>query len=651
MEIPLKFSVSEIYLEGNEAVISSISPSVISNDELVTVRFSNPNPSDDDWIGAFSPANVSVLESLPIKYGYCYSQVPTYLSTGQGLLTFNFTNIRDDIRFYFFKNGTENAVVVDVSQTKVSFSDLNEPLRNRIVATGDINVLQLLWNSYNSTKPTLKWGLSSGQYDHVALAESFRISSSEMCGAPANSTGWHDLGLQHKANITGLKSLSISSQNLYYIFGDEETNNWSKEFIFLAPPLPGLNHPNRSMNIVLMADLGIGSTSDSASTMVWDQEGTPAVNTTMSVSHLVQQGLIDVLFHGGDISYANGHVASWEFYLDMISPFAGGTLYLTTVGNHESDWPNTPSLQYASQVASGGECGVLATKLLPEPFPAQTNAPWWSYDVGLVHFVGMSTEHNFSIGSPQYQFLESDLAAVDRSITPWIVFNGHRSMYVDSEQCCDTYTLFRGGNCTQCLSGTDVDTMNALQTNIEPLLHTYKVNLAFAGHFHDYERQAAVYQGQVVQHASMEIDEDGYEVAVHDRPNATVWMVVGSAGNGPSYPSRFYNWSETNHTRAFGYAVLSVLNETVLHWKYIQSSDNAILDRMIITQEAWVTSNPSSSSSNSYWPQGYGTGAEFGFLFAVSLGTFLLFYSVYAAVKKLTTIQSNRNKSNAIELV
>ena len=62
-----------------------------------------------------------------------------------------------------------------------------------------------------------------------------------------------------------------------------------------------------------------------------------------------------VIYHGGDISYATGYLAVWDFYLDMISPMARSALYLTTVGNHESDWYNSAS--YFSNADSGGECG------------------------------------------------------------------------------------------------------------------------------------------------------------------------------------------------------------------------------------------------------------------------------------------------------
>jgi len=50
----------------------------------------------------------------------------------------------------------------------------------------------------------------------------------------------------------------------------------------------------------------------------------------------------------------------------------------------------------------------------------------YAFDYGSIHFVLMSTEHNFTEGSPQYSFLESHLACVNRSVTPWVVFAGHR---------------------------------------------------------------------------------------------------------------------------------------------------------------------------------------------------------------------------------
>ena len=41
-----------------------------------------------------------------------------------------------------------------------------------------------------------------------------------------------------------------------------------------------------------------------------------------------------------------------------------------------------------------------------------------------MHFIHYSTEHHFQKGSPQHTFIEAALAAVDRSVTPWVVFAG-----------------------------------------------------------------------------------------------------------------------------------------------------------------------------------------------------------------------------------
>lgn len=194
----------------------------------------------------------------------------------------------------------------------------------------------------------------------------------------------------------------------------------------------------------------------------------------------------------------------------------------------------------------------------------------------------MSTEHNFSVGSAQYQFLENDLKRVNRSVTPWIIFSGHRSVYIDSRYCCGKG---EGDDCTTCSAGTDVAVMQDLQENIEPLLFTYQVNLYFAGHFHNIERQAAVYQGRIVQNAepvySEELESDVY---LHENPQATVYMVIGSAGNGPDFTNMVYTWSEKYWDNLFGYAVVTILNSTHLYWQTINSATDEAIDKVLLTQ-------------------------------------------------------------------
>ena len=53
----------------------------------------------------------------------------------------------------------------------------------------------------------------------------------------------------------------------------------------------------------------------------------------------------------------------------------------------------------------------------------------YSYDQTLVHTIVLSSEHNMTVGSRQYDWLEEDLVAVNRSITPWVVVEMHRPLY------------------------------------------------------------------------------------------------------------------------------------------------------------------------------------------------------------------------------
>ena len=70
---------------------------------------------------------------------------------------------------------------------------------------------------------------------------------------------------------------------------------------------------------------------------------------------------------------------------------------------------------------SNGECSVPAYHRF-KSMPANGNSLYWySYDLGNTHVVMISTEHNCSLGSPQYSWLEKDLELVNRAKTPWLV--------------------------------------------------------------------------------------------------------------------------------------------------------------------------------------------------------------------------------------
>jgi hypothetical protein len=128
-----------------------------------------------------------------------------------------------------------------------------------------------------------------------------------MCGGAATTIGWRSLGFIHTANFSGIVDMNLSNKDIYYIFGDAATDNFSPQWTFFLPPLPGTQPPTRPTTVALLADLGVGTNDDSYdATEVWNEACPPAVNTTNSIGDSVLRGEIDLVFLSGDVSYANG---------------------------------------------------------------------------------------------------------------------------------------------------------------------------------------------------------------------------------------------------------------------------------------------------------------------------------------------------------
>ena len=126
-------------------------------------------PCSSDYIAAYSPADVDPTTTTPVKYGWC-DRAETYMTEGTGSLTFNLTNLRSDVRFYYMTNGTRTPVVRSSGEELVSFKNPNAPLRPRIVPSGDVDIMWVLWSTATAMTPQLKYGTSPGVYDNVVEA-------------------------------------------------------------------------------------------------------------------------------------------------------------------------------------------------------------------------------------------------------------------------------------------------------------------------------------------------------------------------------------------------------------------------------------------------------------------------------------------------
>ena len=78
-----------------------------------------------------------------------------------------------------------------------------------------------------------------------------------MCGPPANTVGWRDYGFIHTAlfDFASLRSSHQGKTKIYYVFGEEEFTDFSKEHVFYIPPLAGQVNQNNDPTTVGKSDL------------------------------------------------------------------------------------------------------------------------------------------------------------------------------------------------------------------------------------------------------------------------------------------------------------------------------------------------------------------------------------------------------------
>ena len=110
----------------------------------------------------------------------------------------------------------------------------------------------------------------------------------------------------------------------------------------------------------------------------------------------------------------------------------------------------------------------------------QNSIFWYSFNYNSVHFIMLSSEHNYTSTAPAYLFLLNDLKNVNKKETPWIIVNIHRPLYESEE--------YSGDN----------EVSRHLVELLEPTLYKYGVDMVLAGHFHSYERTCAVYNYQCI---------------------------------------------------------------------------------------------------------------------------------------------------------
>merc|ERR1711871_233333 len=329
---------------------------------------------------------------------------------------------------------------------------------------------------------------------------------------------------------------NLKRGKVYYQFGSEQSSFSPVYSVFFGPKSLS------TTSFIAYGDMGTMAPNDK--------------NSTAEIMAHISDA--DVVVHVGDISYAMGHAKKWGEWFNEIEPIATQVPYHVCLGNHEYDWP-TQSFKpvlFTYMKDGGGEFGIPYDRLFRMPGPkfqakdfltGSTNI-YHSFNVGLVHFIMLSSEHNMTVGSEQYKFLVADLEAGNRSVTPWVVFGQHRPFYGSTVvRIIPEYEIMRG--------------------ILEPLFVKYKVDVVLFGHIHQYQRTC-----RMVRH---KCDDKG-----------PVYMVVGTAGATTQVPFLpvLNHWMKFR-SDDFGITKFKAYNSTHMNVNWYLDKNGSVGDSFWITRE------------------------------------------------------------------
>ena len=286
----------------------------------------------------------------------------------------------------------------------------SQPEQIHLQITDDPSEMVVVWATEQRGNAVVEWSSLSGS--ESATGDSYCYN--------------HDKAF-HMAVMTGL----TMGEEVTYRVGDG--NVWSNEFIF-TPINPDAEH----FEWISIADHGLSSEAlDVTEAIIADSE---AQMVTIS----------------GDIAYADGNQNVWDDWFGTQQESMTSIPWVTVVGNHE----NEPAAGFEAYEHRFDSDQVIESETF-----------WYSLNVPGVHIVFMSTEHDYTPGSSQYSWLETDLQAANtpdaRNQRPFVIVIGHKPMYSSNDY-----------------HGSEVELRDAL----ESLYVENGVNLVIAGHDHFYER-------------------------------------------------------------------------------------------------------------------------------------------------------------------
>ena len=334
---------------------------------------------------------------------------------------------------------------------------------------------------------------------------------------------------------------------------------------------------------------------------------------------------IDFIVHMGDHAYDLGHANDkrGDAYMNVYQPTLATCPWLPIIGNHEANdgdnfnrylnmtWGEVVGKDMSAiRSTADSALGELLTKAtlfgtgIHSAVPSNTSR-YFSIDVGLIHIVGLDLNR---LDVQQLQWLEKDLAAVDRQATPWIIVSSHFPLYHATVSAnMDKYSAaYYAGDEPEgwATSGHDFKTVDeacAAATNDEepcdrrtigdmqrqltsllnPILEYYKVDIYAAGHVHDYNSNWPICEGGIC------MDDSGVPQTNFNKPRGPVHICEGNGGvPGVVGESTLTNCSSEPWCRVHGtggaYGRIVAQDAHSLTYSHVQNSDGIVTDEFTI---------------------------------------------------------------------
>ena len=239
----------------------------------------------------------------------------------------------------------------------------------------------------------------------------------------------------------------------------------------------------------------------------------------------------------GDYSYAD----TANCWFDIISPIHSITKI--NIGNHE----------------------VTSISLLDSYLNNfGLSSQYYSYAIGNVHVITMSTEDAFEVGSQQYNFVVNDLEATSaNSNIRWIIVNLHSPLYASPNTCGDS-----------ACSGD-----KNLRDVYHPLFDRYGVDLVLEGHVHNYQRSYPIWYNSQDSSSPLVTNCDRN---LYNNPIGQIYTIVGTGGVNLHGLSGKASFTTSQQDSKFG--ILNMhFTDTKLDTKFVDN-DGSIGDQFSISK-------------------------------------------------------------------